>query len=315
MNEADARSGLRARIEAELRRVPPPAVSTMASRLAARAGTATAAVLFYGSALRDDALEGVLDYYVLLDDVRHWPGSALARWANRWLPPNVGYVEDDVDGRRLRAKFAVMSLAQFRAAMSARSMDTTVWARFCQPCVCVVARDDAAHAAVTDAVSEAVVTAARWSAALDPVWAGPADFWRTLFARTYGAELRVERTSRGDDLVTRDASRYAALLPLAWSAARIPVEYDGALLAPQVPAGERTLAGHHWTMRRRFGKVLNVLRLLKAACTFDGAADYAAWKVERHSGVKLELSDWQRHHPLLAAPGVYLRLRRQGVLR
>ncbi|MCC2659180.1 MAG: hypothetical protein K0Q76_4288, partial [Panacagrimonas sp.] len=63
------------------------------------------------------------------------------------------------------------------------------------------------------------------------------------------------------------------------------------------------------------GKPLNVLRLLKAACTFDGAADYAAWKVERHSGVKLELSPWQRRHPLLAAPVVYLRLRRQGVLR
>ena len=44
-------------------------------------------------------------------------------------------------------------------------------------------------------------------------------------------------------------------------------------------------------------------------------AEYAAWKVERHSGVKLELSDWQRRHPLLAAPGVYLRLRRQGLLR
>ena len=49
--------------------------------------------------------------------------------------------------------------------------------------------------------------------------------------------------------------------------------------------------------------------------TFDGAADYVAWKVERHSGVQLQLSDWQRRHPLLAAPGIYLQLRRRGVLR
>lgn len=310
-----ARPELRARIEAELRRETPPAVRTLAERLAARAGGATAAVLFYGSALRDDALDGVLDFYVLLDDVRRWPGSALARWANRWLPPNVGYVEDVVDGRSVRAKFAVMSTAQFQAAMSPASFDTTIWARFCQPCVCVFARDAAARVAVGDAVSEAVITAARWSAALDPLWASPSDFWRALFARTYGAELRVERTTRGDDLVTRDASRYDALLPLAWTAAGIAFDHDAGLLAPQLPDGERARAVRHWTLRRRLGKSLNVLRLLKAACTFDGAADYAVWKVERHSGVKLELSPWQRRHPLLAAPGVYFRLRRRGVLR
>jgi hypothetical protein len=311
----EARTGLRARIEAELQREAPPAVRALAGRLAARAGDATAAVLFYGSALRDDALDGVLDFYVLLDDVRRWPGSGLARWANRWLPPNVGYVEDAVDGRSVRAKFAVMSLAQFQGAMSPRTLDTTIWARFCQPCVCVFARDAAAHAAVTDAVSDAVITAARWSAALDPIWASPGDFWRALFARTYGAELRVERSTRGDDLVTRDAARYDALLALAWNAAGIPFERDAELVAPQVPAEERTLAARHWTLRQRLGKPLNVLRLLKAACTFEGAADYAAWKVERHSGVKLELSPWQRRHPLLAAPGVYWQLRRRGVLR
>lgn len=312
---ATARTALRAHIEEEMRREAPPAVNALAARLAARAGPATVAVLFYGSALRDEALDGVLDFYILLDDVRHWPGSALARWANRWLPPNVGYVEDAIEGRKVRAKFAVMSIAQFRVAISPRALDTTIWARFCQPCVCVFARDAIAYSTVSDAVSEAVITAARWTAALEPVWARPADFWRALFARTYRAELRVERSTRGDDLVTRDAARYEALLPLAWSAVGIPFERDDDLVAPQISIEERALAARHWSLRQRLGKVLNVLRLLKAACTFDGAADYAAWKVERHSGVKLELSPWQRRHPLLAAPGVYLRLRRRGVLR
>ena len=40
-----------------------------------RAGESTAAVLFYGSALRDDALDGVLDFYVLTDRPIAWPGS------------------------------------------------------------------------------------------------------------------------------------------------------------------------------------------------------------------------------------------------
>ena len=55
-----------------------PAVMALARCLAERAGGATVAVLFYGSALRDDALDGVLDFYVLLDRCSAWPDSRLA---------------------------------------------------------------------------------------------------------------------------------------------------------------------------------------------------------------------------------------------
>ena len=78
---------------AELERgaVPAP-VTALAAELAARAGEATAAVLFYGSALRDGALDGVLDFYVLTDRPIAWPGSRLtvarrpAAAAERRLP-------------------------------------------------------------------------------------------------------------------------------------------------------------------------------------------------------------------------------------
>jgi hypothetical protein len=58
-----------------------------------------------------------------------------------------------------------------------------------------------------------------------------------------------------------------------------------------------------------------MLRLLKAAFTFDGGADYVVWKIGRHRGVRLQLSPWQRRFPLLAAPGIYWQLRRRGILR
>jgi hypothetical protein len=83
------------------------------------------------------------------------------------------------------------------------------------------------------------------------------------------------------------------------------------VLAPD----ERATAEQRWRMRRRLGPVLNLLRLLKAALTFDNATDYVAWKVERHSGYRIEPTPFQRRHPLLAAPGIYWRLRRRGVLR
>lgn len=307
---------LRRTLEQEMRRELPPAVAALAAQLAARAGGAASSVLYYGSNLRDARLDGVLDFYVLLDRVGAWPGSRLAALANRLLPPNVAYVQAQVGGEALRAKVALISLGQFRRGLSAGAFDTTLWARFAQPCCCAWARSEADREAAVDAVRQAVTTAARWAAALGPERADALAYWRLLFARTYGAELRVERGTRGDDLVARDAERYASLLPQAWRAAGIAFEQAGdALLVPGLSPAARSAAERRWALRRRLGKPLNLLRLLKAAFTFEGAVDYVAWKVERHSGVKLEVAPWQRRFPLLAAPGIYLQLRRRGVLR
>ncbi len=308
-------SDLRALIDDELRREVPTAVVTLAERLAARAQGRAAAVLFYGSALRDSALDGVLDFYVLVDHVRDWPGPWLAAFANRLLPPNVGYLEESIDGRPLRAKYAVMTVAQFRRAMSVQRIDTTLWARFSQPCACIHARSEADRLTMRDAVCDAVVVAAHWAAMLGPLHAEPLAYWRGLYARTYAAELRVERSTRGADLLAHDGPRYARLLPLAWKEGGLAFTTAFDELAPVLAPDERAIAERRWRMRRRLGPVLNLLRLLKAALTFDNATDYVAWKVERHSGYRIEPTDFQRRHPLLAAPGIYWRLRRRGVLR
>ena len=307
---------LTALIGAELCREVPLAVTSLAKQLADRAGGEAVAVLFYGSNLRDARLDGVLDFYVLLDRVGAWPGSRLAALANAVLPPNVGYFEGQVDETTLRAKFALISLAQFSRGVSFGSLDTTLWARFSQPCCLAWVRSDVDRAAAVDSVREAVMTAARWAAALGPERGEALAYWRALFASTYGAELRVEKGGRGHDLVARDADRYAQLLPAAWHAAGIEFDRpDDALLAPRMAPSSREKAARRWAVRVRLGKPLNILRLIKAAFTFDGAMDYVVWKVERHSGVRPEVTDWQRRHPLLAAPGLYRRLRKLRLLR
>lgn len=306
-------------IDAELRHPVPPPVTALARRLADRAGHATVAVLFYGSALRDDALDGVLDFYVLVDRCGDWPGPRLATWANRVLPPNVGYVEVDAaeaHGPVLRAKYAVMTLAQFRRGVSMRSIHTTLWARFSQPCACVHVRSDADWVGVRDAVCDAVVSASHWAALLGPEQGEAAAYWRALYQRTYAAELRVERSTRGADLLTGALPRYQRLLPAAWRAAGLACAHtDDGCLQPSLGATDRVRGERRWLLRQRLGRILNLLRLLKAAATFDNAIEYVAWKVERHSGYRIEPSPFQRRHPLLAAPLLYWRLRRQGVLR
>jgi hypothetical protein len=225
-------------------------------------------------------------------------------------------VSGSFGGVLLRAKYAVISMRQFESRVADQSLDTTLWARFCQPCRRVWARSAADGERVTAAIGSAVVTASQWAAAHGPAQARAEDYWAALFARTYATELRVEKSDRSRAIVSAGGARYARLLPLAWRSAGLAFEAlaDGEL-CPAVHALKRQQLQQRWTRRERWGKPLNILRLVKAAFTFDGAMDYVAWKVERHSGVRIDVKPWQRRFPLLAAPGLYLKLRRLGVLR
>lgn len=300
------------RMADELAAPVPEPVRAFAGELARLGGDGVAAVLFYGSALRTGALDGVLDFYVLLDAADAWPQSRLAAWAGARLPPNVEYREMEIGGLALRAKIAVMTLAQFHRHAGRESLDTTIWARFAQPAGLVWARDEAARAAACAAVARAASTAAYWAAVLGPERGGPDDYWGALFRETYATELRVDWKGRAGTIVGAGDPRYAQLLPLAWAAGGIGFSpADGG----SEPALDRAAGLKAWKARRRLGKPLTVARLAKAVFTFAGAADYAAWKIERHTGVKIEMTPWRRRHPILAAPGVAWRLWRAGVLR
>lgn len=295
-----APDALAARIAARLAAPVDPAVATFARALAEAAGAR--AVLFYGSNLRTGSLDGVLDFYVLL------PGT---RESTIW--PRVSYHErdhaDETGSTVLRAKVATMNLATFARAAEGQLADTTIWARFVQPSALVWAEDDAARDDVIAAIAAAATTAARLAAALGPVSAAAEDFWRALFRATYSAEFRVEKQGREDDILAVNADHFAGLLPLALEAAGIAPGLHGKVLTPRLMPAERARTLRWWKRRRRLGKPLNMLRLIKASTTFEGAARYAAWKIERHTGMPVKLTPFRERFPLLAAPQVLLDLR------
>lgn len=284
-------AGLAGRIETQSRAAVNPAVSEFAARLAEESGAA--AVLFYGSNLRTGSLEGVLDYYVLL------PG---ARRDRIW--PRVSYREWNHEGEVLRAKIATMAHVTFEGAARGELLDTTIWARFVQPSVLVWQRDAEAGRQVLAAIAEAAQTAARLAVALGPQRGSADEYWRALFRATYQAEFRVEQPGREDSILAVNAAHFDGLLPLALEAQGLAFEREGADIVPQLPASERSRILAWWRRRRRMGKPLNILRLMKASTTFDGAARYAAWKIERHTGVPVALTPWRERHPVLAAPAV-----------
>jgi hypothetical protein len=290
-------SALAERIAARLAVPIDPAVAEFARALGDAAGAR--AVLFYGSNLRTGSLEGVLDFYILLPGTKE---SAI------W--PTVSYHERDHHGVTLRAKVATMRLATFARAASGDLTDTTIWARFVQPSALIWAVDDTARGEVIAAIASAAKTAARLAAALGPTSGTAEDYWRALFRATYSAEFRVEKSGRENDILSVNAEHFAGLLPLALEAGGIPPGQNGTILTPQLPPAERARILSWWKRRRRMGKPLNLLRLVKASTTFEGAARYAAWKIERHTGMPVAITPFRERFPLLAAPQVLLDLRR-----
>jgi hypothetical protein len=293
MTEAEIarESALHHRIAAQLGAPVDPAVAAFAAALGAAAGAR--AVLFYGSNLRTGSLDGVLDFYVLLPGIKE-----PAIW------PTVSYHERPHDGLTLRAKVATMRLATFARAAGGELTDTTIWARFVQPSALVWTADASAEGEVIAAIAAACTTAARLAAALGPESGTAEDYWRALFRATYAAEFRVEKSGRENDILAVNAAHFAGLLPLALEAGGIDPRQQGERLTPDLPHWQRGVIIKWWAHRRRMGKPLNLLRLVKASTTFEGAARYAAWKIERHTGMPVTVTPFRERFPLLAAPQV-----------
>jgi hypothetical protein len=269
-------------------------IRAMAAHILERHPTASA-VLAYGSCLRGvSSAESLIDLYVLTEREEDVSASRLSRFLARLVPPNVYYAETGYENRTLRAKYAVMTLAQFARRMKPVTANPYFWARFAQPAGLVHVASDAIRQRVIAAVVDAVTTMYRTSLASAPPESTPADIWTRGFAETYRTELRPEASGRAREIVMANADFYDRIAGLVGRPEKLPVS---------------------WTQRRWAGKALSVARLIKAAFTFEGGASYAAWKIERHSGRKITLSPWQRRHPVLAGLLLLPRLLWRGAIK
>ena len=296
---------LRTLVAAELAEPVDPRVSAMAAAVAALYPGAARAVLFYGSCLRQRELDGLmLDFYLIVSDYRAAYGRSWRAPANRLIPPNVFPFEHE----GLIAKYAVLSEADFARLNGPETLSVSVWARFAQPSRLVWSADRAAAARAVEAVARAAPTLLGEAR---PLWEGggdPLDLWRRAFTLTYSAELRAERTGRPASVVEAEPERFRRFTGPALIAA-------GLDLAEAVAEADRKRARRRWAARRRAGKALTVLRLMKASGTYAGGIDYLAWKINRHAGTKIEIKPWQRRWPLIAAIGLLPRLLKRGAIR
>ena len=290
---------LRELVAKELSLPVDPRVTALAKAIADKHGSASRAVLFYGSCLRQKQLDGLmLDFYLIVSDYRSAYDKRWLAAANRLIPPNVFYFEKD----GLAAKYAVLSEADFAHECGPSAWTVSTAARFAQPSRLVWAADPKGREAATASVTTAAPTLLSWA---HPQFGGGdiLNLWKIAFARTFGAELRAERADRSSDIVEADADRYRGF----GKAATAAIGKD-ATMGPQQ-------AARWWRRKQLKGKLYSIPRLAKASATFAGGADYIAWKINRHAGTNIELKPWQRRWPLLAAITLLPRLLKSGAVR
>jgi hypothetical protein len=288
-------------------------VSEFASHIAAQFNGAARAVLFYGSCLRSEQLQGeMLDFYLIVSDYQTAYGKSwLATW-NRRLPPNVFPFQHG----GLIAKVAVLSESDFHNLNRPAASAVSVWARFAQPSRLVWCADETARHAAVIGISGAAPTLLNAALAFVERDVDVLDLWQSGFQMTYSAELRAERKDRPSSVIAFDPERYRrfGIAALYHTNIANDLRGDKITLLPDVDsriAHEK----NRWPGLRRRGKLLTVARLAKAAFTYAGGIDYLAWKINRHAGTQIIIRPWQRKWPLVAALFLVPKLWAKGAVR
>lgn len=294
-----------------------PALLHLVDALRERHGEQVTAVLFYGSCLRSgDPYDGLADLYLVVDNYRSiGQGSLKAMW-NWLLPPNVFYAEYPFGQHRIRSKYAILSVSDLQRGTSKRWFHSYLWGRFSQPTALAWCRDETSRRIIENSLAQAVITL------LDralPSLAESGDIvslWTDALQLSYRTELRPESSSRAAELVESNREYYQQVTEQAAPLLRYPLRLDkNSNYHCPVTAHRRLFNRAGWKIRLVQGKLLSVARLSKALFTFDGGLDYIAWKLERHSGTKIDIPERVRKYPLIFVWGMFWNLYRRGVFR
>ena len=297
-----------------------PAIHALADRLLNTYADTVQAILFYGSCRRTgEDRGGLVDLYVLVDSYRDAYRRPILAALNKLLPPNVFYLEVPYENRMVHAKYAILSLTDFKNGTSKRWFHSYIWGRFAQPIGLLYARNDQIARQVQAALAQAVLTFIAHALPQVPSPFTARDLWRKGLELSYRAELRAEKPHKLIRLFEAAPEYYEQITRDAIASLSFPVgiqKKDPVYhYSVTIPHKDRRTSRMDWMVRSWQGKMLSILRLLKGTLTFRGGVDYILWKIERHSGIHVEASPRLKRFPILAACVILWRLYFRGAYR
>jgi hypothetical protein len=287
-----------------------PAARRIADYLAHAFGPSTAAVIHYGShAQRSDARpDSAHDFFVVVDryrdayhslartvGTRFSPATATA--LARVLPPNVIAVA--VPALPVRAKCAVLTVRDLVRLCSPRAKDHFTQGRLFQQVQVAWSRDPASREAIVGALVGARIGTFQWGRPYLPTTFTAEDYCRVLLETSFAGEIRPEAGDRAASLLAAQRS----VLGRVYEALLLGLARDGLLaheagryhqLAP--PSALEALRVRLYFHR---SKARATLRWLKYVTLYDDWLGYIVGKIERRSGMAVELTARERRWPLI----------------
>ena len=275
--------------------------------LAEKAGSNLRAVIFFGSHLVNSTpgQHSAADWVVVVDEYRafyrkfsawfDYPAGLVA-WLNRLLPPNVIHIPA-ASGAGIKA--VVISEKDFARAMSGRASDHFCKGRLVQKVEVIYARDDEIGERVYQRLLDARMDTLNWV----PLYANGEftveSYCLAMMQTSYGAEIRPESSGRVLEVIAQQrASLIESFQPVLDAGVEQGVlEQDGQKYRLSQAPGRAQKWRWRWYFRK--SKIRATLRWLKYVITFAGWPDYIVRKLERRSGIKVELTDAERRWPLL----------------
>jgi len=309
-DQPGASDGALAQLRSEIAKISAPPLDEAAKVLldALTEKFPGAAFLFYGSGASVSKLENpadiMFDFYVIGESYDALFASGALKMANRLIPPNVFYFETPSRFGTLRAKYATLTLDHFEKLAGAKTFHSYFWARFAQPCR-IHDPSGKMRSRIETALAQAIVTFCARSAGIVGATFTARELWLAGLAVSYKAELRAEDEARAGKLIDSYGDWARAVTAPALVLVGLENKVDGEVIKLTVEPGKGAVLA--WRVRALQGVFLSAARLLKGTQTFKGGIDYIAWKIKRHTGLDMGVTDWERAHPMLGAPGAALR--------
>lgn len=298
--------------KAALRRPPPSEGLRLVRELRRVAGETVRGVILFGSQLvqASPGRHSAWDLVVVVDDYeafyrryaeaghhRRSPRTLAA--LARILPPNV--VAFFPDGPRgITAKCMILDRRHFARALSSRAPDHFVKGRMVQQVRLLFAADERDRSRIQDLLARARLDVLRW---VGPYLEEPFDagaLARRMLQVSYRGEVRPESGDRvaevfeAQEPVLREM--YREVLSQARDRGRVEPAGEGRWRLADPPGAMDGLRVRAYFLR---SKLRATVRWLKHVLTFDDWLTYIQRKVERRTGMEIEITPVERRFPLI----------------
>ena len=289
----------------------PPEVRDVVDLLQDACGRNVVGVIFFGSRLLGTSpgegsaadlfvvVENYLRFYESigsrLPTSRH---SGIMAALNRALPPNIISLNEP-GGLRAGAKCFIVTEGDLAHGLSSDAKDHFFRGRLSQRVHIVYARSEKDLVAMERRIEAARYLTLDWV----PMFLGESfnvmEYCQRMLEVSYAGEIRPEARSRVTEVYGAQSSffrlAYGRVLQEAVSEGDLVSEGDRFRLVKRPSRRQRWRIGHFF----RRSKFRATVRWFKYMLTFDDWLDYIVRKVERRSGVRIELTKSERRMPIV----------------